>query len=254
MCSRGVVCVLCCCCAVFSDDPKLLSRRLHAKLDSLGFSIGQRYVERYSRDHPYLETSLDMVKFMCKEFWMVLFRKQVDKLQTNYKGIYVLHDFCFRWTARIGAINAEMDATALMERARVYTSLACGILRGALWNLGLNASVKAELQKLPAVQFTIMETRLDNAATAATTTQGQQQPATNLTTTTAAAAPPTHSAPRPPSNTAIAGPPASAGGMSAGTPAANSSTARLRTSISANALPTNNNGGGRPGSAAPTSR
>lgn len=250
MCSRGLLF-----CAVFSDDPKLLSRRLHAKLDALGFSIGQRYVERYSRDHPYLETSLDMVKFMCKEFWMVLFRKQVDKLQTNYKGIYVLHDFCFRWTARIGAVNAEMDAATLMECARVYTSLACGILRGALWNLGLNASVKAELQKLPAVQFTIMETRLDNAAAAATTTQGQQQPSTNLTTTTAAAAPPTHSAPRPPSNTAIAGPPASAGGMSGATPPhpSSASAARLRTSISANALPTNNSGG-RPGSAATTAR
>ena len=233
-----------------SDDPKLLARRLHVKLDSLGFGIGQRYVERYSRDHPFLETSLDIVKFMCKEFWMVLFRKQVDKLQTNYKGIYVLHDLNFRWTARIGALNAEMDAATLMDRARVYTSLACGIIRGALWNLGLNASVKAELQKLPAVQFTIMETRLDNATTNTTTNTQQQPSQTNLTTTTAATAAATNPAPpRPQTNTAIAGPPSSFSGVSGTPPHPPNSSARLRTSISANTLPTN----GRPGSAAPTS-
>ena len=52
----------------------------------MGFGVGQRFAERYSRDHPYLDSSLDVVKLLCKELWMLLFKKQIDKLQTNYKG------------------------------------------------------------------------------------------------------------------------------------------------------------------------
>lgn len=90
----------------------------------------------------------------------LVYKKQIDKLQTNYKGIYVLHDFNFRWLTRISALNADTDQATLIEQSRVYTSLACGIIRGALHNLGLNASVKVDITKLPAVQFTIVEDKI----------------------------------------------------------------------------------------------
>jgi len=161
-----------------SDESRLVARRLHLKLESLGFSVGQRLVERCARDHPLLDAPLDIVKFVCKELWSVLFRKQIDKLQTNYKGIYVLHDLSFRWLQRVAPLSteqAEQDPAQMAEQARVYTSLACGILRGALANLGLNASVKADLHKLPAVQFTLMEEKAAQAAAAAAATA--QRPA-----------------------------------------------------------------------------
>lgn len=71
-----------------------------------------------------------------QDFWIALFRKQVDKLQTNYKvrtkgvgffclltrkpavgssntqysqGIYVLHDYSFRWISRLS--KPETDIT-----------------------------------------------------------------------------------------------------------------------------------------------
>src|SRR4051794_3935749 len=128
------------------------------------------------------------VKFLCKEFWLSVFRKQIDKLQTNYKGIYVLHDFQFRWINRCDASNAVLTATitaapaanpqpqpnpapsqqppqptaaatnpnALNDTAKLYTSLACGILRGALFNLGVTATVKAEV-RLPSATFTVVD-------------------------------------------------------------------------------------------------
>ena len=83
-------------------------------------------------------------------------------------GIYVLHDLQFRCVSRVFALSGAADGGALVDAAKVYVSLACGILRGALWNLGLNASVKADIHKLPAVQFTIMEEKAAaNAAPAA---------------------------------------------------------------------------------------
>ena len=45
--------------------------------------------------------TLDVVKFICKEFWTAAFRKQVDNLKTNHTGVYVLTDNQFRWFMRM---------------------------------------------------------------------------------------------------------------------------------------------------------
>lgn len=28
---------------------------------------------------------LDVIKFICKDFWIAIFKKQIDKLQTNHR-------------------------------------------------------------------------------------------------------------------------------------------------------------------------
>ena len=40
---------------------------------------------RYSRDRPRMTDPLEVVKFMCKEFWIAVFKKQVDNLRTNHR-------------------------------------------------------------------------------------------------------------------------------------------------------------------------
>jgi len=42
-----------------------------------GFRVGRQLVERYTWDRPRIGTDLDAIKFICKEFWMEVFRKQV---------------------------------------------------------------------------------------------------------------------------------------------------------------------------------
>jgi hypothetical protein len=39
----------------------------------------------YSRDKPRFGEHLEAIKFLCKEFWSELFKKQVDNLKTNYR-------------------------------------------------------------------------------------------------------------------------------------------------------------------------
>ena len=53
------------------------------KIEAIGFQVGVRLVERYTKDRPRFADTLEIIKFLCKEFWMEVFRKQVDKLQTN---------------------------------------------------------------------------------------------------------------------------------------------------------------------------
>ncbi len=33
-----------------------------------------------------------MIKFLCKDLWLAAFRKQIDNLKTNHRGIFVLTD------------------------------------------------------------------------------------------------------------------------------------------------------------------
>lgn len=76
------------------------------RLDMLGYRVGQGIVERlvplahveslgnievltisprFSRDRPKFNETLDMIKFICKDLWSLVFRKQIDNLKTNHR-------------------------------------------------------------------------------------------------------------------------------------------------------------------------
>ncbi|KAF2841454.1 hypothetical protein M501DRAFT_1000676 [Patellaria atrata CBS 101060] len=40
---------------------------------------------RFSRDKPRFTDSLDVIKFLCKDLWTLVFRKQIDNLKTNHR-------------------------------------------------------------------------------------------------------------------------------------------------------------------------
>jgi len=43
------------------------------------------FAVRITRDCPRFKDELDLMKFICKDFWMALYRKQVDNLRTNHQ-------------------------------------------------------------------------------------------------------------------------------------------------------------------------
>ena len=43
------------------------------------------YETRFSRDRPRFTDTLDMIKFLCKDMWTLVFRKQIDNLKTNHR-------------------------------------------------------------------------------------------------------------------------------------------------------------------------
>ncbi|KAJ5966031.1 Trafficking protein particle complex subunit 6B [Penicillium waksmanii] len=121
------------------------------RLDTLGYRVGQGLAERFSRDRPRFTDNLDVIKFLCKDLWTVLFRKQIDNLKTNHRGVYVLTDSAFRPFARM-SMAARGDAVSM---AQAYLWFPCGVIRGALANLGINATVQAETSELPGATFQI---------------------------------------------------------------------------------------------------
>ncbi|EFJ48044.1 hypothetical protein VOLCADRAFT_91209 [Volvox carteri f. nagariensis] len=153
-----------------------------AALEAIGFRVGQQLAERYTRDKPRLGDTLEIIKFLCKDFWQALFKKQVDNLKTNHRGVYVLQDNGFRWLQRLstpapgagfGSRTAQQPSTAgasgqnppaaaavareepVRQMALSYLHLPCGVVRGALCHLGVSCTVEADPKQLPSCTFTV---------------------------------------------------------------------------------------------------
>ncbi|CRK88000.1 CLUMA_CG001786, isoform A [Clunio marinus] len=126
-----------------SDSTKI------STLEYIGFSTGYRLIERLTREMPRFKDELDTVKFLCTDFWSSIFKKQVDNLRTNHQGIYVLQDNSFRFLKQIS------NSSQYLELAPKYVVFSCGILRGCLANLGIQAIVTAEISTMPSCKFHI---------------------------------------------------------------------------------------------------
>lgn len=66
---------------------------MYVRLERLGFRVGQGLSERFSRDRPRFTDPLDAIKFVCKDLWTVVFKKQIDNLKTNHRVRWTRHVF-----------------------------------------------------------------------------------------------------------------------------------------------------------------
>ncbi|XP_076874820.1 trafficking protein particle complex subunit 6b isoform X3 [Brachyhypopomus gauderio] len=105
---------------------------------------------RFTKDTARFKDELDVMKFICKDFWTCVFKKQIDNLRTNHQGIYVLQDNKFRLLTQLSA------GKQYLENAPKYLAFPCGLVRGALSNLGVKSIVTAEVSVMPACKFQVM--------------------------------------------------------------------------------------------------
>jgi len=123
---------------------------IYAKLERMGFRVGQRLAERYTKDKQRFQDTLEIIKFICKEFWTEIFKKQIDNLRTNHRGVYVLQDNKFR-----PLIHLSTSSGTTKEIAPNYVVFSCGMVRGAMANLGISCVVSADIPSVPCCTFTI---------------------------------------------------------------------------------------------------
>ena len=140
-----------------------------AKLERIGWTVGYRWTERLAQHKTWNAVApttngddaaavaaqqLEAVKFLCKEVWMEVFRKQIDKLQTNHRGVFVLKDLDLKWMARFPA-GPEHSRVAAIR----FLAFPCGLIRGALANLGIPSVVSCDFladgQNMAACSFNI---------------------------------------------------------------------------------------------------
>ncbi|KAL3966283.1 trafficking protein particle complex subunit 6 [Sarotherodon galilaeus] len=120
------------------------------KLENIGFRVGQGLIERLTKDTARFKDELDIMKFICKDFWTCVFKKQIDNLRTNHQGIYVLQDNKF------GLLSHLSVGKQYMEHAPKYLAFTCGLVRGALSNLGVKSIVTSEVSVMPSCKFQVM--------------------------------------------------------------------------------------------------
>jgi trafficking protein particle complex subunit 6 len=154
------------------------------RLESLGYRVGLGIVERsassclaylylstdmapfrFSRSSPRPNTPLDAIKFLCKDLWTLLFKKQIDNLKTNHRGIYVLTDNAFKPLSRMSfdtkkfpnAVNTDgtVGESSSLARVQPFLFFPAGVIRGCLSALGIQATVQAESSGVPQATFQI---------------------------------------------------------------------------------------------------
>lgn len=135
------------------NGPKDTPEEALAKLELIGYNTGFRLIEKLTKDFPKFKDELDLMKFVCKEFWMAIFRKQIDNLRTNHQGVYVLQDNQFKFLQKVSS------GRQYLESAPKFVVFTCGLIRGSLANLGVNSIVTAEVSSLPAVKFQVQVQR-----------------------------------------------------------------------------------------------
>jgi len=128
--------------------------RALANLELIGFNAGYRLIEKLTKESPKFKDELDLMKFICKDFWMSVFRKQIDNLRTNHQGVYVLQDNHFKFLSKVS------ESKQYLESSSKFVIFSCGLIRGSLSNLGVNSIVTAEISgQLPSVKFQVQVQR-----------------------------------------------------------------------------------------------
>ena len=109
-----------------------------------GFRVGYSLSERLSKEHSRYRDELDTVKYLCKELWGCLFKKQVDNLRTNHQGVYVIHDGRFRLLQQtLLTMNKPIDSTNRLPN--LYIAYSIGLIQGILTNMGYPCRVTADI-------------------------------------------------------------------------------------------------------------
>uniref|UniRef100_A0A4W5MTG5 Trafficking protein particle complex subunit 6B n=1 Tax=Hucho hucho TaxID=62062 RepID=A0A4W5MTG5_9TELE len=166
-----------------SEHGEMENGRCITKLENMGFRVGQGLIERFTKDTARFKDELDVMKFICKDFWTSVFKKQIDNLRTNHQGIYVLQDNKFRLLTQLSAGKQYLEHAPKVRKhngekltcqalfipvqlsphkwfslplSLQYLAFTCGLVRGGLSNLGVKSIVTAEVSVMPACKFQVM--------------------------------------------------------------------------------------------------
>ncbi|KAM9909846.1 hypothetical protein OXX69_005043 [Metschnikowia pulcherrima] len=143
--------------AIF-DSESLNSEDVQLRVEGYGYDLGLRLTEVLmykAATKSKIVDVLEIMKFICRDVWRCLYGKQMDNLRTNHRGTFVLIDNKYKVTAGFSSENGKADVVA---KARTYTYLPCGIIRGILSSFGIDAYVSADNSQFPAVSFNIQTT------------------------------------------------------------------------------------------------
>ncbi|CCH47147.1 Transport protein particle [Wickerhamomyces ciferrii] len=139
------------------DSEYIQSEDVYYKVEQYGFSIGIRISEIliYKNSNNEILKNLELLnimKFICRDVWKLIYGKQMDNLRTNHKGTFVLIDNSFKI---FNNYDSPIDLNDTILKSKPYLYIPTGIIRGVLKSFGVESIVTPEITKFPSVSFNI---------------------------------------------------------------------------------------------------
>ncbi|KAH3757871.1 trafficking protein particle complex subunit 6B [Pelomyxa schiedti] len=151
------------------------------RLDAMGFSVGEKIVERITREKSRFHNNAELLKFITKEFWTATFRKEAEFSPSGAHWVItdssLLKHMSFMPDAPVATPPVALSTSTLPSSTpttssaitpgspssantrtsmlTLHTAFFCGVIKGALSNLGVMCSVAADATSLPTCKFTI---------------------------------------------------------------------------------------------------
>ncbi|KAI5454058.1 hypothetical protein NCC49_005049 [Naganishia albida] len=149
-------------------------------LHTIGLQVGGNIAEHITVFRPPFSTHLETMKFICKEFFLFIYSKQIDNLRTNHRGVFVLQSNAFPPLISLSTTNGPQSD---LDAGKIFLVYPSALIQGALARLGMNVTVSVESAGLPQSTFTIKLTRDQPTGTAyfPLNTVGGNQPVTPAT-------------------------------------------------------------------------
>lgn len=135
-----------------SVKEKKISNILSGKLKGMGKDIGRKLIERvliYKNDFSDLK---DIAKLIGRDVWIILFNKNVDKIQSYKKGVYVLTDNDIG--SYLNHLLLDNDTNQKSNFTHYVLVLILGIIKGILNRFRMKGSVTYTLD-YPTCSFQI---------------------------------------------------------------------------------------------------
>lgn len=109
---------------ILLDDAAIQDENSIFRIESYGYEIGTKLADCliYMKNDGNIKISqpLDIMKFICRDVWKLLYSKQMDNLRTNHSGTFVLIDHNFRLISNMASPLGETDTS---KRAKLVSRI-----------------------------------------------------------------------------------------------------------------------------------
>lgn len=123
-------------------------------LKEMGMGVGERIISFIVKEHVWTKENNSLMRFICKELWMYLFGRYIDRLQSNNKGVYIMYDYKFHWFQGLDMSDA-IDRDCIEKYCNIALSWVCGVLKGAFKGMGKESSIEAAVEENNTCKITI---------------------------------------------------------------------------------------------------
>eukprot|EP00835_Amoeboradix_gromovi_P005007 NODE_432_length_8732_cov_0.302907.p6 type:complete len:144 gc:universal NODE_432_length_8732_cov_0.302907:6242-6673(+) len=112
-----------------------------SKVRAIGNSVGEQIVEIATFQTAPFHDPLACLKWIAKDFWNLVFKKNITHLKTDRKNTFILEDHEFKWIYSI-----QQDTLQ-------YIEFASGLIQGAVTALSGPCSITVQVEHPKVIFF-----------------------------------------------------------------------------------------------------